>query len=110
MSDERPHRPLFDAPGSAAVPYAAGTGTYEAANWAKLSPAAREAHNRLRQSRGEAPIPPPAVDLYVPPSAPTIRPVGVDKEAAAAARQFMGPRLMAPGDEGFTINGQPAKW
>jgi hypothetical protein len=41
--------------------------TYEEANWDKLSPKFRAAHNRLRQARGLPPIPPPKVDNYKPP-------------------------------------------
>ena len=79
--------------------------TYEEANWAKLSPNFRAAHNRLRQARGLPPIPPPKIDLYVARS-PLIKPIDfTDKELVAAAREGMGPTLMGgrPGDEGFTI-------
>jgi hypothetical protein len=67
--------------------------SYEEANWSKLSPAFREAHNRLLMMEGEPPIPPPEIDLYVPPKAaekikqfdPT------DPEFLQSAREFEGP-------------------
>jgi hypothetical protein len=81
--------------------------TYEEANWAKLSPTFRLAHNRLRQTRGLPTIPPPLVDLYVKPRQPLIRPFDPsDKEvqlALAQARMFDGPMPMVRGNEGFTI-------
>jgi hypothetical protein len=43
--------------------------SYEEANWAKLSPTFRRAHNRLRQQRGLSPIPDPEIDLWVPSAA-----------------------------------------
>jgi hypothetical protein len=83
--------------------------TYEEANWPKLSPAAREVHNRLRQVKGLPPIPSPVNDLYVPPKAPKIRPFdSKDPEVVAAIREGLGPQMMGGGREGFTINGQPA--
>jgi hypothetical protein len=86
--------------------------SYEQQNWAKLSPQFREAHNRLRVARGLPPIPAPAVDLYVKPPATTaaVRPVDNmrDPEAVGAMREFLGPRMMGGGDEGFAINGMPA--
>lgn len=82
--------------------------SYEESNWAKLSPAFRDAHNRLRQARGQETIPPPKVDLYVKPQP---RPARVfdpgDKEFLGAVREFHGgaiPGAFAQG-EGFTING-----
>lgn len=84
--------------------------TYEEANWAKLSPHFREAHNRLRQARGLSTIPPPAVDLYVVPKAPVIQPFDpASKEFVAATREFLGGTLMGGGNEGFTINGEFVK-
>lgn len=81
--------------------------TYEEANWDKLSPHYREAHNRLRKARGQQPIPPPKVDNYRPPE-PKIRAFDpTDREALAAARAFMGTPIMGPrGSEGFSV---PAK-
>jgi hypothetical protein len=84
--------------------------TYEEVNWAKLSPAAREVHNRLRQVKGLSPLPPPAVDLYVAPVKPQIRPIVKDQEYVGAIRDGLGPVLMAPGEEGFKINGQRSKY
>jgi hypothetical protein len=88
--------------------------TYEEANWAKLSPTFRETHNRLRQLRGMAPIPPPVVDLYRPPLVKRADPKEIealDREQLTAKSQFLGQqRHMAPGREGFTINGEPFKW
>lgn len=88
--------------------------SYEEANWAKLSPVFRETHNRLRQTRGLSPIPPPKIDLYVAPKAPLIKPFDPnDKEFVAATREFFGGTLMGGGAEGFSgpakamfINGQ----
>jgi hypothetical protein len=85
--------------------------SYEEANWATLSPTYRAAHNRLRQRRGQSPIPDPQVDLYKP-RPPAMRPFNPnDREALAAGRGFEGTSLMGMrgGDEGFTINGKPAK-
>jgi hypothetical protein len=88
--------------------------TYEELNWPKLSPMFRKAHNQLRIQRGLSPIPEPKVDLYVPP-APTSAPESKvqfnprDGEFVASAREFLGPRFMLPGGEGFTVNGQPVK-
>lgn len=78
--------------------------SYEEANWDRLSPVYREAHNRLRVARGQSPIPPPTVDRYVPPP-PSVRPFDpADREALAAARGFMGAPIMGPrGGEGETI-------
>src|SRR5258707_3609420 len=72
--DQRSGRPPSDA------------ATYEEANWAKLSPAFRAAHNRRLKARGLSPLPEPEVDLYVPPRA-AIRPFDPnDREVVAAAR------------------------
>jgi len=82
--------------------------TYEEANWAKLSPKFREAHNRLRQARGMETIPPPKVDLYVQPRGPKPKPFDPsDPEFIAAAREFHGGRFPFAGaqGEGFSING-----
>jgi hypothetical protein len=87
--------------------------SFEKANWAYLSPAFRKAHNELLRSRGLAPIPEPAVDLYVPPRASAIAGFDpTDKEFVASVREFFGPTLMGsrPGDEGFSINGKDAKF
>ena len=79
-------------------------------NWAKLSPAFRTAHNRLRQKLGMQTLPPPKIDLYVPPRGPTAKPFDFsDKEFVAAGRQFLAPALALPGDEGFTINGETVR-
>jgi hypothetical protein len=88
--------------------------TYEEINWPKLSPMFRRAHNQLRQQRGLSPIPEPKIDLYVPPS--TLAPESKagqfnprDQEFMASTREFLGPRFMFPGDEGFSVNGRPTK-
>jgi hypothetical protein len=87
--------------------------SYEEVNWARLSPARRDAHNRWRQARGLPAIPPPAVDLYVAPQeTPPVRvPSAEDiKEARAAAQSFLRPPgMMLPGAEGFYINGVKQK-
>jgi hypothetical protein len=84
--------------------------TYEEANWARLSPVFRAAHNRLRQARGLPTIPPPAVDLYVKPQAPLIKPFDpTDKEFVKATREFLGGSLMGGGREGFSIDGKEIK-
>ena len=92
-------------------PFSSGQ-TYEEANWLKLSPAFREAHNRHRQARGLPPLPPPAVDLYVPPKEPApVRKFTMDAEAQAAAREFLRPTgMMLPGGEGLTVNGVKQKF
>jgi len=93
--------------------------TYEEANWAKLSPAFRAAHNRLRRLRGMAAIPAPAIDLYRPPVIRRADPKeleALDQEAKAVGAQFMTnggkvpTRLMAPEHEGFSINDTPEKY
>ena len=90
--------------------------SYEERNWPKLSPVFRRTHNKLREARGLAPIPEPKVDLYVPPSTSTPAPESEarkfnprDQEFVASAREFLGPKLMVPGAQGFTVNGQPVK-
>lgn len=83
--------------------------SYEEDNWAKLSPKFRNAHNRLRQVRGLPTIPPPKIDLYVPPRAPMLRRFDPgNPEFIAAAREFNGGRIPFAGaqGEGFTINGK----
>lgn len=81
--------------------------TYEEANWAKLSPAFRAAHNRLRQLRGLPTLPPPKIDLYVAPRGPAPKPFDpTSPEFVQVAREFMGPILGPKGGEGFTINGR----
>jgi hypothetical protein len=83
---------------------------YIAANWPKLSPKFREAHNRLRRMKGMSSIPEPRIDLYVPPRGPSAKPFDFNSpEFLGAAREFMGPRMMGGGPEGFTINGNPVK-
>jgi len=93
--------------------------SYEEANWAKLSPMFRERHNRLRMLRGLSPIPPPKIDLYKPPAVRRADPKeleALDREAKAVGMQFMtnggkAPvRLMAPGREGFTIDGNDVEF
>jgi hypothetical protein len=88
--------------------------TYEETNWPKLSPMFRRAHNHLRLQRGLSPIPEPKVDLYVPPPTPVPESkVGQsnprDQEFMASTREFLGPRFMLPGAEGFSLNGKPVK-
>lgn len=83
--------------------------SWEEARWPTLSPAFREAHNRLRSARGQQPIPPPKIDLYVPPRGPVVTPFDPsDKEFIAEVRKFHGgaiPGAWAQG-EGFSINGK----
>lgn len=57
--------------------------TYEEANWDKLSPASRDAHNRLRQARGLRPLRPPKVDNYKPPPLTGLRVPTADDEKEA---------------------------
>lgn len=81
--------------------------SYEEARWAYLSPEFRAAHNRRLQAKGLPTIPPPAVDMYVKPNAPALRPFDpTDKEFVAATREFLGASMMGGGNEGFTINGR----
>lgn len=86
-----------------------GRPSWEEARWATLSPAFREAHNRLRTARGQQPIPAPKIDLYVPPRGPKVTPFDpCDKEYIAEIRKFNGgaiPGAWAQG-EGFSINGK----
>src|SRR5260370_42371228 len=85
--------------------------TYEEINWPKLSPAFREAHNRLRGMKGLPPIPPPKIDLYKAPAEPKIRPIDMkDPEVVGAIREGLGPVMMGGGLEGFSINGQAARY
>lgn len=85
------------------------TGNYEVDNWPWLSPKFREAHNRRLQARGLPTIPPPLVDLYVPPPA-IIREIDYnDREFVGATREFLGGTLMGGGEEGFTVNGKKTK-
>jgi hypothetical protein len=74
--------------------------TYEEMNWAKLSPAFREAHNWLRILQGEPPLPPPAIDLYVPPkAAEKIKQLDpIDPEFLQRAQEFIGPLPNEPED------------
>lgn len=81
--------------------------SYEEANWARLSPLRRDAINRLRQARGQSTIPPPKIDLYVPPRAPVLKPFDPsDPDFVRSVREFNGPILGPRGGEGFTINGK----
>jgi hypothetical protein len=87
--------------------------SYEEANWARLSPLRRDAHNRLRETKGLLPLPPPALDLYEAPKATARVPSAEDaREAQAAARSFLRSDGVPPlrGGEGFTVNGIPTKW
>lgn len=88
--------------------------SYEEANWARLSPAFRAAHNRLRQAKGLPTIPPPRIDLYVAPQRPRIdRFDPTNREFVASAREFLGTPLMGPrrpDDEGFWINGERVRF
>ncbi|WP_407146259.1 hypothetical protein [Bradyrhizobium sp. ORS 86] len=85
--------------------------TYEEANWARLSPAFRNAHNRLRQMKGLPTIPAPKIDLYVAPRGPEAKPFDfANTDFVTAGREFLGRPMMGPGgDEGFTINGKLVK-
>lgn len=75
-------------------------------NWAKLSPAFRAAHNRLRQKHGMETLPPPKIDLYVPSRGPAAKPFDfANKEFVASGREFLGPIFGPHGGEGFSING-----
>ena len=83
--------------------------SYEESHWAHLSPRFREAHNRLRATKGLPPIPDPKVDLYVPPPPRKVSQFDPSNtEFIAAVREFHGgamPGAWAQG-EGFSINGQ----
>ena len=85
--------------------------SYEEANWAKLSPMFREAHNRLRVARGMSPIPPPKIDRWIPPKMRG-KPMDMSgKEFTGAMREFMGGGLMGGGGEGFENRGKgKADW
>jgi hypothetical protein len=64
----RPQRRIAKRPHRAEQqPTASDDRSYAEANWPRLSPAFRAAHNELRQARGLLPIPPPEIDLYTPP-------------------------------------------
>lgn len=109
ISDAALFREFGDIPATPAlekvVRRAPATGaSYEEANWAKLSPTFRAAHNRLRRMRGLPSLPEPVIDLYVPPPA-QIRPLDLN-DARAAMREFVGNAIMADGAQGFTINGK----
>jgi len=113
ISDAALFRAFGDIPATPALvkvvrrPAISPGASYEETHWAELSPVFRTAHNRLRRMRGLPAIPEPAVDRYVPRQA-QIRPVDPnDREARAAAREFIGQPVLGPrGDEGFTINGE----
>lgn len=82
--------------------------SYETENWAKLSPAFREAHNRLRTAKGLAPLPPPAVDLYVaPPRRTLVVADGSDPELIAEYRRSTAEfdNRLRNGAEGFQVKG-----
>jgi hypothetical protein len=77
--------------------------------WAHLSPRFRAAHNRYLQARGMETLPPPKVDLYVPPNvAVEVTAANHERspEAVAAIRQYMGGGIPGlRGSEGFTDKG-----
>lgn len=83
--------------------------SWEESRWPTLSPKFRDAHNKLRVARGQQPIPPPKIDLYVPPRGPAPTPFDPSsKEFIAEMRAFHGgaiPGAWAQG-EGLTINGK----
>lgn len=85
----------------------AETDRYVRENWAKLAPTFRDAHNRLRQKLGMHTLPPPKIDLYVPPRGPTGKPFDPSNpDFLQSAREFLGSTLLGPrGGEGFSING-----
>jgi hypothetical protein len=105
-------QPIADVPPSvksAQVESQISGAAYAEANWAKLSPAYRAAHNKLRVQRGMAPIPEPKVDLWEPPRGGKISKFDPnDPEARGAMREFLGPRLLVPGGEGFEDRGSSA--
>lgn len=85
--------------------------SYEVANWARLSPARRDAHNRRRVAHGMDAIPEPAICLYVPPklSVPDMRrfniPILVDPAGAVLDNNYVPNELIPPelrADEGGT--------
>jgi hypothetical protein len=68
--------------------------SYEETNWAiKLSPKFREVHNYLRMMQGEPPLPPPEIDLHLPPKpAEKIEQFDpTDPEFMQTKREFEGP-------------------
>ena len=82
--------------------------SYETENWHKLSPKFREAHNRLRTSKGLAPLPPPLKDEYVPPPPRPVLVVEANdpelmREYRAATSRFDA--ALRGGAEGFQIKG-----
>jgi hypothetical protein len=82
--------------------------SYETANWSKLSPRFREAHNKLRAARHEAPIPPPIKDEYVaPPPRPIVSVDTPDAEFIAEYRAATArfDAALRNGTEGFQIKG-----
>lgn len=88
----------------------ATTERYVKENWAKLSPAFRNAHNRLRQRLGMETLPPPKIDLYVPPRGPAAKPFDPSSpDFVQVAREFVGPMFGPRGSEGFTINGKEVR-
>ena len=82
--------------------------SYETENWAKLSPKRRDAYNGLRAARGEATIPPPAVDLYQPPPPRPILSVEANDPELLAEYRAATARFdvaLRGGMEGFQIKG-----
>ena len=81
--------------------------SYEEARWPHLSPARRDAVNRLRQARGQETIPPPKVDLYTP--RPTSKIVPIDPNDPELIREIRAAGMMLGlrGDEGFEIRSAP---
>jgi len=59
-----------------------------------------------------SPIPDPKVDLWKPPTAGKINKFDPNSpDARGAMREFLGPRLLAPGGEGFEDRGiNAATW
>jgi hypothetical protein len=48
--------------------------------------------------------------MYVPPETPAAKPFDpTNPEFVASVREFMGPTMRTPGEEGFTINGSKVK-
>lgn len=83
--------------------------SYEEANWDKLSPRFREAHNRLLHARGLPTIPPPKVDNYKPPPkivrATDMRDPEVKAAIAGAVAVERSAGMMLRGGEGFEDRG-----
>jgi hypothetical protein len=75
--------------------------SYTPEQWARLSPAFRAAHNRLRAVRGLPPIPEPKVDRYKPPRGGVRLFDPADPEAVAAAADFGREVDNNPPDEVF---------